>query len=236
MRGDMRPRSTLTSRITVSIRAPHFHAGRRRVASSADSCHDVSIRAPHFHAGRPDACRHAVAQSKSVSIRAPHFHAGRLRRTGAVGSRRRCFNPRPAFSCGATDTLASGSPTGTSFNPRPAFSCGATAIVFEVDRHGVESFNPRPAFSCGATAARPSWQWTPRFQSAPRIFMRGDRYRRTGFCAVLVGFNPRPAFSCGATPSTVPPGLSISKFQSAPRIFMVSVRFWPCVRSVSSRR
>ncbi len=40
-----------------------------------------------------------------------------------------CFNPRPAFFCGATLPNRRGMLQWRSFNPRPAFFCGATGAL-----------------------------------------------------------------------------------------------------------
>src|ERR1039457_2800999 len=56
-------------------------------------------------------------------------------------------------------------------------------------------FNPRAAFFCGATNAGPGAAAYPKFQSAPRVLLRGD-----SFCA------PDPP--------------CVLRFQSAPRVLL----------------
>ena len=99
-----------------------------------------------------------------------------------------------------------------------------------------------PHFHAGRRYHPPNCIRCQRFQSAPRTFMRGDRWMRqlTGLAA---RFNPRPALSCGATSRNCSGargyGVSIRaphfhagrrcasmsavatlRFQSAPRTFM----------------
>ena len=184
----------------VSIRAPHSHAGRLSVMPLYCSIAHVSIRAPHSHAGRlsvmPLYC--SIAH---VSIRAPHSHARRrintlaqdddcgfqsapriLMRGDLIGSSQptliRRFNPRPAFSCGATSGSRWSGSQAACFNPRPAFSCGATrygwcgAGTKAVSIRAPHSHAGRPEPVDNAAGQR-------EFQSAPRILMRGDVLRTT---------------------------------------------------------
>ena len=124
MRGDCIVRCNHSS-ICVSIRAPHFHAGRpMRPAGSAAVM--VFQSAPRTFM-RGDSIVVPPAQEKRVSIRAPHFHAGRPR-PESFGSPSRGFNPRPALSCGATRSGAKYPRALACFNPRPALSCGATDL------------------------------------------------------------------------------------------------------------
>ena len=154
----------------------------------------VSIRAPHFHAGRrhTPACRGSLPLFQS----APRT----FMRGDGVGNckPRSCisFNPRPALSCGATSSMTgnyntwlvsiraphfhAGRPGQTcplitvpGFNPRPALSCGATPSHEQADSlHGVSIRAPH--FHAGRR--RPGQHAGPdgAFQSAPRTFMRGD--------------------------------------------------------------
>src|ERR1035437_5152488 len=99
MRGDL-PHQPVIDLGVVSIRAPHSHAGRRSLAERRGRDHCVSIRAPHSHAGRPRAQgphgAHAGFQS------APRFLMRGDLLTLVIFRRPSGFNPRPAFSCGAT--------------------------------------------------------------------------------------------------------------------------------------
>ena len=108
----------------VSIRAPHSRAERHQHASQCRFGKGVSIRAPHSRAERRLAS-FENGTHRIVSIRAPHSRAERLRVWKLYGLVIKCFNPRPAFSCGAASSSSSSLRARTCFNPRPAFSCGA---------------------------------------------------------------------------------------------------------------
>ena len=133
----------------VSIRAPHFHAGRREGLVKNVLVLIVSIRAPHFHAGRPGSATMDMMRSLFQSAPRTFMRGDRLPGRGRQPGRG--FNPRPALSCGATGTLPFGQNriqvsiraphfhagrrqprpawwARTCFNPRPALSCGATIL------------------------------------------------------------------------------------------------------------
>ena len=155
----------------VSIRAPHFHAGRPKSGLFVTRCRPfqsaprtfmrgdgpasrdprdgvVSIRAPHFHAGRHVPARRGH-HPLYVSIRAPHFHAGRP--TCRTQPTPAClFQSAPrTFMRGDASVSSEGNDRGR-FNPRPALSCGATSAAAPAGSRP-DCFNPRPALSCGAT-------------------------------------------------------------------------------------
>ena len=113
--------------MSVSIRAPHFHAGRRRNINRIRFTMWFQSAPRIFMRGDRDGM--LTGPFHTVSIRAPHFHAGRLRDTTHGAHRLHA----PRFNAG-----------------RPAFSCGGPTH--------------------GATGGR----HVCKFQSAPRIFMRGD--------------------------------------------------------------
>ncbi len=166
------PDESILEENDVSIRAPHFHAGRHlfRLWAQQTHCFNprptlscgatsiryfswtlsvVSIRAPHFHAGRRSALikpRHG----SSVSIRAPHFHAGRRLKMNSRNAAQAVSIRAPHFHAG-----------------RPIWY----------------GFQIRPSV----------------FQSAPHTFMRGDDVQRAS-SSTYHRFNPRPTLSCGATP------------------------------------
>src|SRR5579872_2611216 len=112
-----------------------------------------------------------------------------------------CFNPRPAFRCGATSPSTNTVPVVTGFQSAPRISMRG---------------DPEPQFDAFDRAV---------FQSAPRISMRGDPVNFTK-PACAMRFNPRPAFRCGATQVTGAFVRGYIKFQSAPRISMRGDKRW----------
>ena len=173
---------------------PAFFCGATVEPRGSRSTHAVSIRAPRSSAGRRGRLDRR-AGARKVSIRAPRSSAGRRSRSHRRALRT-CFNPRPAFFCGATQQ----------YSPkyqRNVFQ-SAPRVLLRGDAYNPGSgrphwcFNPRPAFFCGATwrirqssstfyvsiraprssAGRPdlaNWQaFLAWFQSAPRVLLRGD--------------------------------------------------------------
>ena len=155
MRGDVSLLQDAIRKLSFNPR-PALSCGATLTALHIDCLRTVSIRAPHFHAGRPGSGL-VPTDCVGVSIRAPHFHAGR-RVCSDAHARDGSFNPRPALSCGATAapptyckivsfqsaprTFMRGDaqswvkqPLTWGFNPRPALSCGATSFLRREDRH-----------------------------------------------------------------------------------------------------
>ena len=156
----------------------------------------------------------------------------------------RCFNPRPAFSCGATRHHRAIGIAVRGFNPRPAFSCGATAR--NCHGRGGRWVSIRAPHS--HAGRHPRWSHEMlylRFQSAPRILMRGDIplrisvYHEIKFQSapriLMRGDSALPARQYNLARATVsiraphshagrPPSgiqhMAITVFQSAPRILM----------------
>ena len=155
---------------------PAFECGATSPSHVGLSPFCVSIRAPHSNAGR----HQVLAGDLSVE---PFQSAPRIRMRGdlaggPVFDQLVCFNPRPAFECGATrqkfrqpirlsmfqsaprirmrgdDGCKEKNYALDRFNPRPAFECGATREPL-ISATKPVSFNPRPAFECGATQGRP---------------------------------------------------------------------------------
>ncbi len=159
--------------IRVSIRAPHFHAGRPNGAPLFNPVFGVSIRAPHFHAGRRGFSR--SLRSVCLFQSAPHTFmrgdSGPLR----MFRRYRSFNPRPTLSCGATPI-----PSGFSMEHlvsirAPHFHAGRRTMVIHMYKSLTVSIRA-PHFHAGRRPMRPILATRPS------------------------GFNPRPTLSCGATP------------------------------------
>ena len=71
----------------------------------------VSIRAPHSHAGRPSLGPHVLTCASFQS--APRILMRGDRDDRKLGHGLVCFNPRPAFSCGATATAVNYAATTT---------------------------------------------------------------------------------------------------------------------------
>ena len=156
----------------VSIRAPHFHAGRRQEPRREAEGRGSFNPRPALSCGAT-LYLGVTPTLFEVSIRAPHFHAGRLKR-GNPRCRGILFQSAPrTFMRGDWNPVFSWKYQ-TSFNPRPALSCGATGRSHEQRIAGLvsiraphfhagrrsplsslplqeQSFNPRPALSCGAT-------------------------------------------------------------------------------------
>ena len=157
--------------VKVSIRAPHFHAGRP-LHISTDTAADLFQSAPRTFM-RGDAPRHRRSPGLLLFQSAPRtFMRGDLLRR-VYRRRVRSFNPRPALSCGATKKRAVRNALQAVSIRAPHFHAGRRASEPRPARW--RGFNPRPALSCGATRTCPA-----RSPSSIR-------------------FNPRPALSCGAT-------------------------------------
>ena len=200
----------------VSIRAPHFHAGRLAIGGGLDRLIVVSIRAPHFHAGRLQEHRIQTAVY-GVSIRAPHFHAGR-RSNSRTRIIRSTFQSAPrTFMRGDVGRLELRQAI-RSFNPRPALSCGATGSA-QYGR-GVREVSIRaPHFHAGRRSPCRDTSAHPRFQSAPRTFMRGDA--QGGSEAIkLLAFQSAPRTFMRGDFFPLPDMTQRTAFQSAPRTFM----------------
>src|ERR1035437_4072610 len=178
----------------VSIRAPRSSAGRRLKPGCKAGPRAEFQSAPRVLL-RGDHLANKFGHLLHVSIRAPRSSAGRRsgKRTTACTSR--SFNPRPAFFCGATLSRRTPYATWCCFNPRPAFFCGATRT-------------PRPLTSL---------LW--RFQSAPRVLLRGDGAPCVQTKA-FSSFTPPPAFFGGATAMPWKDCLRQWEFQPAPRVLL----------------
>ena len=153
----------------VSIRAPHFHAGRREGLVKNVLVLIVSIRAPHFHAGRPGSATMDMMRSLFQSAPRTFMRGDRLPGRGRQPGRG--FNPRPALSCGATGTLPFGQNRIQVSIRAPHFHAGRRRPRQKVRQRQKVSIRA-PHFH-GACALS---EW---FQSAPRTFMRGDRIAHT---------------------------------------------------------
>ncbi len=108
-----------------------------------------------------------------------------------------CFNPRPGAIPGATSGCCYPRHHRGCFNPRPGAIPGAT--------HGkAGQGQPRqvsiraPELSPGRPVVIPAIRREPKFQSAPRSYPRGDRWRGWPMPRPR-SFNPRPGAIPGAT-------------------------------------
>ena len=155
---------------TVSIRAPHFHAGRR--PRGGGYAGDWMFQSAPRTFMRGDCAQRCWAGELCVSIRAPHFHAGRpksssdTRRDPAFQSA-----PRTFMRGDQPEVLREAYEKG--FNPRPALSCGAT-IHSDPERGELHVSIRAPHFHAGRPALDDASRQRMKFQSAPRTFMRGD--------------------------------------------------------------
>ena len=127
---------------------PAFFCGATRGFSSRISSDSVSIRAPRSSAGRLqfDGCTHSITPFQSaprVLLRGdhlpPHSSASYF-----------CFNPRPAFFCGATLCGYPFARIHPEFQSAPRVLLRGD-VAFRPPGDLPNSFNPRPAFFCGAT-------------------------------------------------------------------------------------
>src|ERR1017187_1244940 len=242
LRGDGVVKEQRLVRVEVSIRAPRSSAGRPGRPGRLPHCYGGFNPRPAFFCGAT-LWRARLPDPQQVSIRAPRSSAGRRLKPGCKAGPRAEFQSAPPVllrgdhlankfghlfhvsiraprsSAGRRSGKRTTACTSRSFNPRPAFFCGAT-LSRRTPYATWCCFNPRPAFFCGATRTpRPLTSLLWRFQSAPRVLLRGDGAP----CAqtkALSSFNPRPAFFCGATAMRWKDCLRQWEFQSAPRVLL----------------
>ena len=179
----------------------------------------VSIRAPRSSAGRQNATDDEY-RVIAVSIRAPRSSAGR-RSFSSVSRASLCFNPRPAFFCGATgrggargteSEVSIRAPRSSAGRPGPQRSTTTSMqfqsaprvllrgdVVHLAQNSQEAGFNPRPAFFCGATNEGGYDTGTPTSVSIRAPRSSAGRRRSEKVRVPRQGFNPRPAFFCGAT-------------------------------------
>ena len=198
---------------------PAFFCGATRSRSGKHQDRYVSIRAPRSSAGRPAAAWSSPVTAMFQSAPRVLLRGDGVNRLYAI--EHSCFNPRPAFFCGATWLAYTRYGQHHCFNPRPAFFCGATVIASFHSGILQSMFQSAPRVLLRGDSARQAHtcRYHAMFQSAPRVLLRGDRSADSHGLDAL-SFNPRPAFFCGATQGKQSTLGSVVLFQSAPRVLL----------------
>ena len=217
----------------ILMRGDHQRCKRSRADLSFQSAPRILMRGDPIKNGPVPIC--------AVSIRAPHSHAGRLPSRSEVAHTTRfqsaprilmrgdiiccpitgpllCFNPRPAFSCGATWAWPFDTPGGRVSIRAPHSHAGRPfPDVHGLHYHLVSIRAPHS--HAGRPAHGPAHGPAILFQSAPRILMRGDTTTATAN-AIAKTVSIRAPHSHAGRQYSNAKHIAELVFQSAPRILM----------------